>query len=206
MTLLKFSTKVKLKAASFPEMASITDLKITLFFTSTQRKKLKEQEALTSNSTVNLFTGSQSYLRIVEDVATRIIKQKIVKLNITHHPKNTSNCMKNSDQPNIGHVHFLVIQPKTALPNINHPVTEEHLVIKTSHMLNLLTIPEFNQDKTNHHHQTNGAVLTTIILPIDQTKILKTPMLLILTFKTVLKKEVLCMIKTLQMLRINLTL
>src|SRR3989337_4216751 len=133
MTLLKFSTKVKSKAASFPEMALITDLKITLFFTSTQKKKLKEQEALTSNLTVNLFTGSQSCLRIVEDVATRIIKQKIVKLNTTHHQKNTNNYMKNLDQPNIGHVHLLVIQPKTTLPNINlnHPVTEGHLVIAT---------------------------------------------------------------------------
>src|SRR3989337_1321202 len=163
MTLLKFSTKVKSKAVSFPEMALITDLKITLFFTSTQRKKLKEQEALTSNSTVNLFTGSQSYLRIVEDVATRIIKQKIVKLNITYHPKNTSNYMKNSDQPNTGHVHLLVIQPKTALRTINHPVTEEHLEIKTSHMLNLLTIPEYHQNKTNHHHQTTADVLTTLL-------------------------------------------
>src|SRR5688572_14738955 len=104
-------------------MASTTGLKTTLSFISTQKKMLKKQEALISNSMVNLSFGFQSYLHIVEDVVTQIIMQKIARRNTTHRPKNMSNYMKNTDQPSIGHVHLLETQLRPPHHDTNHPVT-----------------------------------------------------------------------------------
>src|SRR5687767_5577376 len=125
MTYLKFSTKVKSRAASFQETASIIGLKITLFSISTQKKMLKKQEVLTSNSMVNLSFGFQFCPHIVEDVATQIITQKIAKRNTTHRPRNMNNCTKDTDQLNIGHAPLLEIQLNPIHHDINHPVIPE---------------------------------------------------------------------------------